>query len=73
MRAHKIVRERVPTLVDDRPPAPDLAAIVCRPETSDAVRAERYETALSRGAANALIVHYAGEDDGQGGETSAAA
>ena len=27
MRAHKIVRERVPTLVDDRPPAPDLDAI----------------------------------------------
>ena len=27
MRAHKIVRERVPTLVDDRPPAPDLVAI----------------------------------------------
>jgi histidine ammonia-lyase len=27
MRAHKIVRDRVPTLVDDRPPAPDLDAI----------------------------------------------
>jgi histidine ammonia-lyase len=27
MRAHKVVRERVPTLVDDRPPAPDLDAI----------------------------------------------
>jgi histidine ammonia-lyase len=27
MRAHKIVRERVPKLVDDRPPAPDLDAI----------------------------------------------
>jgi histidine ammonia-lyase len=27
MRAYKIVRERVPTLVDDRPPAPDLEAI----------------------------------------------
>jgi histidine ammonia-lyase len=27
MRAHKIVRERVATLVDDRPPAPDLDAI----------------------------------------------
>jgi histidine ammonia-lyase len=27
MNAHKIVRDRVPTLVDDRPPAPDLAAI----------------------------------------------
>jgi histidine ammonia-lyase len=27
MRAHKIVRARVPTLVDDRPPAPDLDAI----------------------------------------------
>ena len=27
MRAHKIVRERVPKLVDDRPPAPDLLAI----------------------------------------------
>ena len=27
MRAHKIVRERVPKLVDDRPPAPDLFAI----------------------------------------------
>jgi histidine ammonia-lyase len=27
MRAHKIVRERVPMLVDDRPPAPDLDAI----------------------------------------------
>jgi histidine ammonia-lyase len=27
MRAHKMVRERVPKLVDDRPPAPDLDAI----------------------------------------------
>jgi histidine ammonia-lyase len=27
MRAHKTVRERVPKLVDDRPPAPDLVAI----------------------------------------------
>ena len=27
MRAHKTVRERVPKLVDDRPPAPDLDAI----------------------------------------------
>jgi histidine ammonia-lyase len=27
MRAHKIVRDRVPTLVNDRPPAPDLDAI----------------------------------------------
>jgi histidine ammonia-lyase len=27
MRAHKTVRDRVPTLVDDRPPAPDLDAI----------------------------------------------
>jgi histidine ammonia-lyase len=27
MRAHKTVREHVPTLVDDRPPAPDLDAI----------------------------------------------
>lgn len=27
MRAHKIVRDRVPTLVDDRPPAPDLDVI----------------------------------------------
>ncbi|HUQ89540.1 MAG TPA: histidine ammonia-lyase [Vicinamibacterales bacterium] len=27
MRAHKTVRARVPTLVDDRPPAPDLDAI----------------------------------------------
>jgi histidine ammonia-lyase len=27
MRAHKIVRDRVPTLVDDRPPSPDLDAI----------------------------------------------
>lgn len=27
MRAHKIVRDRVPTLIDDRPPAPDLDAI----------------------------------------------
>jgi histidine ammonia-lyase len=27
-RVHTIVRERVPTLVDDRPPAPDLDAIV---------------------------------------------
>jgi histidine ammonia-lyase len=28
LRAHKIVRERVPMLVNDRPPAPDLDAIV---------------------------------------------
>jgi histidine ammonia-lyase len=27
MKAHKTVRERVPMLVDDRPPAPDLDAI----------------------------------------------
>ena len=27
MRAHKIVRDRVPMLVNDRPPAPDLDAI----------------------------------------------
>jgi histidine ammonia-lyase len=27
MRAHQTVRDRVPTLVDDRPPAPDLDAI----------------------------------------------
>ena len=27
MRAHRAVRAQVPMLVDDRPPAPDLAAI----------------------------------------------
>jgi histidine ammonia-lyase len=27
MRAHRVVRERVPKLVADRPPAPDLDAI----------------------------------------------
>jgi len=26
-RAHKVVRDRVPTLVTDRPPAPDLDAL----------------------------------------------
>jgi histidine ammonia-lyase len=28
MRVHAAVRERVPTLVDDRPPSPDLERIV---------------------------------------------
>ena len=42
---------------------PDLAAIVCGPETTEQLRTELYDTAVARGAKNAVIVRYAGETD----------
>ncbi len=52
---------------------PDVAAVVCGPETTEAMRTEVYDTAIARGARNAIIVSYAGDTDGDGKEESAAA
>lgn len=52
---------------------PDVAAIVCGPETTDAERAEIYENALARGAHNVIIVRYTGEFDTDGEEKTEAA
>ena len=53
---------------------PDLAAIVCGPDTTEAMRTEVYDAALVRGARSALIVRFAGDrDDTDGREESAAA
>jgi uncharacterized protein involved in exopolysaccharide biosynthesis len=43
---------------------PDLAAIVCGPETTEVLRTELYDLAIERGARNVLIVRYAGDHDG---------
>ncbi|HWT30830.1 MAG TPA: exopolysaccharide transport family protein, partial [Propylenella sp.] len=43
---------------------PDLAAIVCGPDTTELSRTELYDTAIARGAKNVLIVRYAGDSDG---------
>jgi hypothetical protein len=51
---------------------PDLAAIICGPETTDDYRAAVYETALDRGAQSAIIVRFSSDADSNG-ETSAAA
>ena len=37
---------------------PDIAAIVCGPETTESLRTEVYDVALARGAHSALIVRY---------------
>jgi uncharacterized protein involved in exopolysaccharide biosynthesis len=50
---------------------PDIAAIVCGPETTESLRTEVYDVALARGAHSALIVRYS--DSEFGGEASAAA
>jgi polysaccharide biosynthesis transport protein len=52
---------------------PDLAAIVCGPDTTELFRTELYESALARGAHNALIVRFTGEPDGANGEKESAA
>ena len=53
---------------------PDLAAIVCGPDTTELMRTEVYDAALERGARNALIVRYTSDsDDSNGREESAAA
>jgi polysaccharide biosynthesis transport protein len=51
---------------------PDVAAIVCGPETTESLRTEVYDVALARGAHSALIVRYSSDSD-FGGEASAAA
>jgi uncharacterized protein involved in exopolysaccharide biosynthesis len=61
--------------IDDWPDEfvkPDIAAIVCGPETTEALRTEVYDVALARGAQSALIVRYSSDSD-FGGEASAAA
>jgi uncharacterized protein involved in exopolysaccharide biosynthesis/Mrp family chromosome partitioning ATPase len=53
---------------------PDLAAIVCGPDTTELMRTEVYDAALERGAKSALIVRYTSDsDDTNGREESAAA
>ncbi len=63
--------------VDDWPSEhvrPDVAAIVCGPETSEAFRTEVYDVSLARGAKSAIIVRYTSDlDFGGGSESSAAA
>jgi uncharacterized protein involved in exopolysaccharide biosynthesis len=48
---------------------PDLAAIVCGPQTAEVLRAEAYEAALQRGARSAIIVQSS--DDGHSDELEA--
>ena len=52
---------------------PDVAAVVCGPETTEDMRTEVYDTAIARGARNAIIVSYASDLDSDGKEESAAA
>jgi exopolysaccharide transport family protein len=52
---------------------PDLAAIVCGPDTTELMRTEVYDAALERGAKNALIVRYTSEYDETGGREESAA
>lgn len=51
---------------------PDIAAIVCGPETSESLRTEVYDVALARGAHSAVIVRYS-DFDFNGEAKSAAA
>ncbi len=51
---------------------PDIAAIVCGPETTEFLRTEVYDVALARGAHSAVIVRYTSDFD-LGQEESAAA
>jgi len=51
--------------IDDWPDEfvkPDIAAIVCGPETSESLRTEVYDVALARGALSAVIVRYSDFD-----------
>ena len=57
----------------DRHLRPDVAALVCGPETTERLRAEVYETALARGAKSAIIVRYTSDHDLGGQDESAAA
>jgi len=52
---------------------PDVAAIVCDPDTTERLRTAVYDTALQRGAKSAVIVRYASDLDLSGEEESAAA
>ncbi len=52
---------------------PDVAAIICGPETTESLRAEVYDTAIKRGAKSAVIVSYTSDLDLGGREESAAA
>lgn len=52
---------------------PDLAAIICEPDMTEKRRGEVYESALSRGAVNALIVRYAHDGESDELEASRAA
>jgi hypothetical protein len=51
---------------------PDVAAIVCGPETTELLRTEVYDTVIARGAKSAIIVRYTSDLD-LGREESAAA
>ncbi len=53
---------------------PDVAAIVCGPDTTEGLRADLYEAALARGAKSAIIVRYTSDElDHADQEKSAAA
>ncbi len=52
---------------------PDLCALVCGPETTDEMRSELYDRALSKGAKAALIVRFSGDNGtGEPSESEAA-
>lgn len=51
---------------------PDIAAVVCGPEATEATRNDIYDAVIGRGARNAVIVSYGGDAD-SGDEESAAA
>ncbi len=52
---------------------PDIAAIVCGPETTESLRTELYDFVLARGAHSAIIVRYTSDFDLGDQEESAAA
>jgi exopolysaccharide transport family protein len=52
---------------------PDVAAIVCGPQTTELLRTEVYDAALARGARSAIIVRYTGDSDAGSNEESEAA
>ncbi len=63
--------------IDDWPDEdvrPDIAAIVCGPDTTESLRTELYDFVLARGAHSAVIVRYTSDFDlGGDREESAAA
>ena len=71
-RRTQVVADKVDDWPDDYF-RPDLAAIVCGPDTTESLRTELYDFVLARGAHSAIIVRYTSDFDLGDEEESAAA